>query len=83
MCVCELVCVCACAHARIYPSVAIMLSSTTVTRKKFKMIFGMTWASLIAQLVKNPPAMQETPVKFLDWEDPLEKGMATHSSILA
>ena len=43
----------------------------------------MTWASLIAQLVKNPPAMQETPVKFLDWEDPLEKGMATHSSILA
>ena len=43
----------------------------------------MAWASLIAQLVKNPPAMQETPVKFLDWEDPLEKGMATHSSILA
>ena len=40
-------------------------------------------ASLIAQLVKNPPAMQETPVIFLDWEDPLEKGKATHSSILA
>ena len=32
------------------------------------------WASLIAQLVKNPPAMQETPVRFLGWEDPLEKG---------
>ena len=32
------------------------------------------WASLRAQLVKNPPAMQETPVRFLDWEDPLEKG---------
>ena len=32
------------------------------------------WASLIAQLVKNPPAMQETPVQFLGWEDPLEKG---------
>ena len=31
-------------------------------------------ASLIAQLVKNPPAMQETPVLFLDWEDPLQKG---------
>ena len=31
-------------------------------------------ASLIAQLVKNPPAMQETPVQFLGWEDPLEKG---------
>ena len=32
------------------------------------------WASLIAQLVKNPPAKQETPVQFLGWEDPLEKG---------
>ena len=40
-------------------------------------------ASLIAQLVKNPPAMQETPVRFLGWEDPLEKGKATHSSVLA
>ena len=38
--------------------------------------------SLIAQLVKNPPAMQETPVQFLGQEDPLEKGEATHSSIL-
>ena len=42
-----------------------------------------TGASLIAQLVKNLSAMQETPVRFLGWEDPLEKGMATHSSILA
>ena len=41
------------------------------------------WASLASQLVKNPPAMQETPVRFLGWEDPLEKGKATHSSILA
>ena len=41
------------------------------------------WASLIAQLVKNPPATQETPVRFLGWEAPLEKGQATHSSILA
>ena len=40
-------------------------------------------ASLIAQLVKNPSAMQETLVQFLGWEDPLEKGKATHSSILA
>ena len=40
-------------------------------------------ASLIAQLVKDPPAMQETPVRFLGWEDPLEEGKATHSSILA
>ena len=35
----------------------------------------------IAQLVKTPTAMQETPVQFLDQEDPLEKGQATHSSI--
>ena len=40
-------------------------------------------ASLMAQLVKNPPAMWETWVQFLGWEDPLEKGKATHSSILA
>ena len=39
-------------------------------------------ASLVAQLVKNPPAMQETPVQFLGREDLLEEGMATHSSIL-
>ena len=42
-----------------------------------------TRASLIAQLVKNPPAIQETLVLFLGWEDPLEKRKATHSSILA
>ena len=40
------------------------------------------WASLVAQTVKNLPAMQEIEVQSLDWEDPLEKGMATHSSIL-
>ena len=40
-------------------------------------------ASLIAQSVKNLPAMQETQVRFLGWEDPQEKEMATHSSILA
>ena len=38
--------------------------------------------ALVAQLVKNPPAMQETLVRFLGWEDLLEKGQATHSSIL-
>ena len=41
-----------------------------------------TWASMVAQLVKNQPAIQETWVRFLGWEDPLEKGMATHFSIL-
>ena len=40
-------------------------------------------ASLVAQMVKNPPAMQETWVQSPGWEDPLEKEMATHSSILA
>ena len=40
-------------------------------------------ASLVAQTVKNPPAILETWVRSLGWEDPLEKGMATHSSILA
>ena len=40
-------------------------------------------ASLVAQMVKNPPAMQEIWVQSLGWEDPLEKGMATHSNILA
>ena len=44
---------------------------------------GFSQASLVAQTVKNPPAMQETWVQFLGWEDPLEEGMATHSSILA
>ena len=43
----------------------------------------MNMASLVAQLVKHLPAMQETLVRFLGWEDPLEKGKATHSSILA
>ena len=42
-----------------------------------------SWAFLVAQLVKNLPVMQETWVRSLGWEDPLEKGKATHSSILA
>ena len=42
-----------------------------------------SWASLVAQMVKYPPAMQETWVRFLGWNNPLEKEIATHSSILA
>ena len=42
-----------------------------------------SWASFVAQLVKNPPAMWETWVQSLVWEDTLEQGKATHSSILA
>ena len=41
-----------------------------------------SWASMVAQMVKNPPAMRETGVRSLDWEDPLEESMATQSNIL-
>ena len=41
-----------------------------------------SWASLVAQVVKNPPALWDTRVPSLDWKDTLEEGMATHSSIL-
>ena len=42
-----------------------------------------SWASLVAQMVKNPPVMQETWVQSLGWEDPLEEGMSTYPRILA
>ena len=45
--------------------------------------FQYSWASLVAQTIKNLFAMQETWVRSLGWEDPLEEGMATHSRILA
>ena len=41
------------------------------------------WASLVAQMVNNLPEMWDTQVQSLDWEDPLEEGMATNSSVLA
>ena len=47
------------------------------------MTFLPQWASLVAQAVKNLPAVQEIWVQSLGWEDPLEKGMSMHSSILA
>ena len=56
------------------------LSSSRIT---FSKLFTNYRASLIAQSVKNPPTMRETWVRSLGWEDPLEKGKATHSSILA
>ena len=49
---------------------------------EYILLFNSYGASLLAQLVKNPPAMQETWVQSLGWEDLLEKGKATHSSIL-
>ena len=46
-------------------------------------MYFIIWASLVAKMVKNPPAVQETQIQCLGWEDPPEKEMATHSSILA
>ena len=57
------------------------LTTTQEAAKEFNV--ASERASLVAQLVKNPPAMQETWVLSLGWEDPLEKGTATQSSILA
>ena len=51
--------------------------------QKFTTMLCPPWTSLVAHLVKNLPAIRETWVRFLGWEDPLEKGKATHSSILA
>ena len=54
--------------------------SSWLTRKgNYDRFVVYTWVSLVAQLVKNPPAMWETWVQSLGWEDPLEKGKATHS----
>ena len=49
---------------------------------KIIFIYLLTWASLVAQTIKNLPAMHETWVRPLGWEDPLEESMATHSNIL-
>ena len=57
--------------------------SGRTTEKRISYSLQYSWASLVAQLVKNPPAMLETWVQSLGWKDPLEKGMAAHSSILA
>ena len=55
---------------------------TSSTSRLLRYPFMCSWASLVAQLVKNPPARWETWVQSLGREDPLEKEMATHSSIL-
>ena len=56
-----------------------------ITLKKLEQpqAYPLMGVSLVAQTVKNLSTVQETQVQSLDWEDPLEKGMATHSSILA
>ena len=58
-------------------------SKSPEMRKSFHPVLNSLRASLVAQLVNNLPARQETPGRFLGWEDLLEKGKATHSSILA
>ena len=62
-----------------------VFSNTTVQNGTFVKTekFGTSQASPVAQLVKNLPAMRETWVQYLGWEDPLEEGKATHSNILA
>ena len=50
--------------------------------KRLSSSSSILWASLLAQTLKNPPAMQDTQVQSFGWEDRLEKGMATHSNIL-
>ena len=63
------------------PSSIPVLGRSTVESIGYPLQYS--WASLMAQLVKNLPAMWETWVQSLVWEDPLEKGTATHSGILA
>ena len=58
-------------------------SDTTEATQHQQQQQGSKWASLVAQMVKNLPAMWEMWLPSLGWEDPLEEGMATHSSILA
>ena len=83
----ELLCVCVC----VFPVLRMTSHSVTNKLKNFWIMSNAQFncspsimrASLIAQLVKNLPTLQETLVRFLSWEDPLEKGKATYSSILA
>ena len=63
-------------------SSSVTMEDADSIKKERNSIWG-NWASLVAQLVKNLPAVEETRVQSLGWEDPLEKEMATHSSILA
>ena len=74
-------CVVCVIHTRLTNSLNIFLLLETILVFFFEL--GSGGSSLVAQMVKNLPAMIETCVQFLGWEDPLEKGMATHSRILA
>ena len=60
-----------------------IFNHTTLQVSTNRALLGLSWVFLVAQMIKNLPVVQETQVQSLGWEDPLEKGMATHSSILA
>ena len=75
------------ANGNFLPQIGMLFLKSTVDRGFFlSRLYANTllllWTSLVAQLVKNPPAMQGTWIQSLGWADPLEKGTATHSSIL-
>ena len=57
--------------------------SIRVMALELHLVSAFLWASCVAQTVENPPTIWETWVQSLDWEDPVEEGMATHHSILA
>ena len=64
-------------------TIDVNILNRTLTDRSLQHVIRDVWAPLVAQLVKNLPAMWETWVPFLSWEDLLEKRKATHSSILA
>ena len=70
-------------HPADLPKILFNLGSQRPIPQVFTPGLPHSWVSLVPQMLKNPPAMQETRVQSLSGEDPLEKGMATHSSILA
>ena len=81
------VCVCVCVRAHLVAQLCLILCNLNPGLGKsagegIGYPLQYSWASLMAQLVVNQPAMRETWVRSLGWKDPLEKGKATHSSIL-
>ena len=62
---------------------SLLLNLLVAKRNLFKLLYLNSGASLVGQLVKNLPTVQDTQVRFPGWEDPLEKEITTHSSILA
>ena len=64
-------------------SINLCPASFHISRPNLPVTPGVSWASLVAQMVKGLSAMQETWVQSLGWEDPLEKEMSAHSSIIA